>query len=655
MTEPSGPALPIADLPADLELDMDAAKACPRRQETPPERYLWLIPGEGSEGPDLLAVASDAKSSAAGWRMSDGLIPGLRRESVELEKVRDAWIVLEGSRALPASMALLGEGPDESLLWLIDCGAYEEGDLESASKAPSALAILEVEDADAITSEAHLWARVEDWSGDGETEVLLELGRAEVRRLYARGDGGPWVQVMELDSESLIVDLDRDGRLYAVSASGEDRWEARTWTGDRVVSRRLEDRGIQPPVVDPAMLPVLPMDLYFTQLRGSQELVLRWPAGGGPLEPVDADLVSRISWEPLDRHDARSGDVREDEATSMTRRAYLVDDDIDSTPVTVAAPEDIPGDATRHGAIHLVDGTSADLDGMSLVPVYTRENEEFGVRRFMGLRLDASGRRLAWSDGVGLWDLEVLEGRPRLLATWEVGGTGVPEEDWVFLQYPDAWSPDGRYLLVENAHYVEGGSLAVWDVEAESIWLLPDSVSYADGHSDAGWLRSGRLLHARSGFDFGGQAWMRLLNPADRTSSDLLPPLWPRSHGMATAGFLGFAERPDGSIVFGMRSNLPFDAMSNGFFLIQPDGSDLTRIAGLPTETDPDGNSWNGGGIWCRMRFAPDSSLFICHDRGSSTPHYLVGSVDSGQLWDATAIFESPEHGQIHEIAFGAP
>jgi hypothetical protein len=448
-----------------------------------------------------------------------------------------------------------------------------------------------------------------------------------------------------------VVYLDRAGRLEADERLPEGAWRLRTWTGAEVEEVLAQDLAPDIPLVSAGALPPLSSVLYARRDDGSAVATWRWPAGGGALERVeDVETPAADAWLPLIETSRREA------GRSMDGRwvaAHRPDDR--SSEVRVAAdPSDVQPGATRAGVIHRIDPTGAAAD-TPLVATYERDHEDYGPEGFKGLALSAGGERMAWGDGAGLWTMDLPDGPVALLTPWNRPFSG--ESDVIEgLHHPAGWSPDGRFLLVE-IRYFEGGDYGLWDLQNDGFTRIPGSFGYVDGFSDISFLPSGRLLHARSGGDFGGNASLSLLDPTDLDTESMLHLTWPRLHEMASATVLGYVERPDDSIAFGLRSNLPFDARSNGIFLLRPGGGDPERIAGLPSQPPTADDPFTGGGFRCQLRFAPDASSFVCGGRepGSGNPRVFVGRVDSGELWDATAVFGPDGVGPVDEVAFGLP
>ena len=644
----------VERLPSEFVLSRTNAEACPRTSSTPDDRMLEFILSDSPNGQDLIAVASDLERSVAGWRLSDVMTEGLDQGDLVILGFRTV-----GTGSANPHVLVRATVDEKPLLWIVDCGSYGEGNLESAADGPRSIAPIEVLPAERDDIDQRISVQIEDWSGDGVPELLLNPDPRDPQSgswaLYANRGEGIWMPVMEIESKSTIADPDQDGRMELFDPLPERRWRVRSWSGDHVEEGFREEREFIPPTVDAAQLPALPVDLYGKRFDPSGDTVWRWPAAGGALEPVEASPIP--NWTRLSES-ARGGDFKGDRSSDgrIEVRHERLDDPTDPIRHT-AAPDDLPLDARPVGAIRLIRHGSQGIDSTEdelLVATYERDLVDREARRFSGLRMTGSGDRLAWVDGIGLWQLNVLEGLPRLLHQHD-GTTFDVSSGSAGFQYPHSWSADGRYLLVEIA-YFEGSDYAVWDMDIGMMTRIEGSISYPGSHSDVAWLSySGQLLHARSGSAYSGLASLDLIDPLNVSSPKTLLEQQSGFYMNYGSSILGFAEQRDGSIVFGIRSTLLIDDTSNGFFRIGSDGSGLTRIADLPdarVEATADGSN---GGHDCRMVFAPDASLFLCHNEGSSWPRYVVGNALTGEMWDVTSVFRSAEHGQTMDVAFVAP
>ncbi len=203
----------------------------------------------------------------------------------------------------------------------------------------------------------------------------------------------------------------------------------------------------------------------------------------------------------------------------------------------------------------------------------------------------------------------------------------------------------GMLREVDSA-YFEGGDYALWDTDTGTMARIENSFSYAGGYSDVAWLPySNQLIHARSGSDSGGVAKLSLIDPLDLTLEKVLIEFPWEGPESVFSSVLGFAERPDGTIVFGLRSGLLVDGSSNGFFRVQPDGAGLVKIVELPDARSGFTADGGVGGLWCRMVFAPDASIYLCHNEGSTWPRHVLGVVETGEMWDVTSIFRPSGQG----------
>lgn len=114
-------------------------------------------------------------------------------------------------------------------------------------------------------------------------------------------------------------------------------------------------------------------------------------------------------------------------------------------------------DATGGSRQLLVDGRAADINAADF----------YYTERISGPQFSPEGGWLAYAhNGLRLLDLNTGDLQHLLVNQIEELNSGslLPEE----LYFPEAWSPDGRRLLV-SVGYLEGGTLAVYDFEAAEL------------------------------------------------------------------------------------------------------------------------------------------------------------------------------------------
>ena len=635
-----------------VTLSPDDAIACPQ----PADAILELAPArDDTGGEDLIAIARDAGRSVAGWRLSEALPPGRASEGLSGVRQVAAWTVDADAGTRPPVVAVRTELGEDLLLWIVDCGDGPASDLDTRAYSPAILAVLALEEGGEIAGADRVEIRLADWSGDGTQEALVGFGGS--RTLFAQGAGPFWDAALSIESGAAVVDVDRDGRLEAVNLAESGLWQLQEWTGAAKEVAELPAHTPEIPSIDADALPALGThELYLGGVHGD---TWRWPAAGGALEHLDeGGRFEESDWTPWPETEPRSVRRSSDGRISVEYRA----DDVASTVEAVTHAAAIGPEATRVGAIHQLDPEGTG-QGRPLVAVYEAPWADFGARGFMGLAVSPNGERLAWSDGLGLWVLPLPEGRPRRLTEWV--GPGLETEDNIRgLHRPVGWSAHGQSLLVE-ARYVEGGDYGVWFPNEEGgdpFTTIPGTFGYVDGYSEVDWLARGRLLHARSGGDFGGNASLATVDPGDPADQRTVHQAWPRLHEMASATVLGFAERPDGGLLFGLRSNLPFDADTNGLFVLGPQASEPARVTDLPVLPASADDPFTGGGLRCPLRFSPDGSAFLCQGRspGDGTTRTYVGSVASeapdgsvrGETWDATRIFAPNGEGSVTRFRF---
>jgi hypothetical protein len=631
----------VEQLPSDTVLQRDRAASCPRESDSPKDRVLHLVPATSTQGSDLIAVASDLDRSVAGWRLRPNLPLGLQRSEIAID-------TMHPSRNHIVARATVGS---ERALLFVHCRLQDLSPLDSVAHDLRLVGALGIGDNEGLLASDSVWATEMDWTGDDQPEIYVEYRAKDDRTLgllFIPGAGGLWRPAMELGEteEEFVLDLDRDGVVDVVRDMDDGSWLVRRWTGDRVEEQTILTPGILPAEVDQGSLPPLPIDVYARREGSTDTAATLWPARGGPLQHVDAD--SELSmWKST----ADASQRTSDESADLRTRARHVAGQPEARDLgdNFVRAKGIPPGATTDGFIVVETSDGADSSPepsvVATVTTYALEHDsDLGERGFVGLRMSSKGDRLGWADGIGLWVMNLPADTPQLLHAW---GAIMPayQDGSAGLHYPLTWSADSSYLLV-HVRYWEGSAHAVWSMATSSVALISRSFSYAGGYSDVQWLgEDNQLIHARSGTvgtapDEQSRAVLSLVDPVDSEREQIIIRAWPNAwRGNLKLNVLGFTAGPNDNILFGLQSNMPIDPDTNGFFTIQRDGTGMRRIAALPDaqpEAVADGHQ---GQLLCELLFSPDASTFLCHNPGSSWPRAYLGRVDTGEIWDATSIF----------------
>ena len=110
----------------------------------------------------------------------------------------------------------------------------------------------------------------------------------------------------------------------------------------------------------------------------------------------------------------------------------------------------------------------------------------------------ATPTQLSWSDSDGIWliDMNDVNPAPKIVILpsnnqSEMGSLSGLGENTVYIPYQ--WSPDGRYLLV-NEYFYEWGQFRVIDRVTGQSFVLPDSALGALS-DDAIWINTNQIVH----------------------------------------------------------------------------------------------------------------------------------------------------------------
>ncbi len=410
-------------------------------------------------------------------------------------------------------------------------------------------------------------------------------------------------------------------------------------------------------------LPPLPADLYFIRYGG----LWRWPRSGGSLEPIVAPpTASGPAKAPTGvlayRLDSRGQRLVYAFATADpstgSRRVALATLDLTtgvstSIPMAAASDQPPPFDITPDGR-YVIDiawrkepdaGTIVAVDAMD--PQRSFElgdclSQDLGPSMdhikvdCMGFMISPDSKRIAFSDGRGMWLSDVPNGSPRLLAEHRRAFCGI----WV----PKAWLPDPRYLLIEIYCY-EGASFAVMDAQNGRVWEIPNTFFHANGYRDVAWSLDGRqLVIVYNLFLDPSELLLELFPPSGADAATIL--LSEKRTGFHIFshpyflwdGRIGFVMQSDAeSAVYGLGS-----PPGPGIFVIRPDGTGLERTVSLPPalpcpakpELQPDLDLVDSH----RLIWAPDGLAFLYLDCASEPQ--LLGRTDGSALWDVRELLE---------------
>lgn len=525
-----------------------------------------------------------------------------------------------------------------------------------------------------------------DLTGDGTSDPVLHLPHEDATLFFQRV-GDRLRQVARLKPPYQVVDIDADGTFELLTPSGPDRWLMSRWEGDgygRSVPI-VEAPAPAPTAVTEGQLPPLPADLLFDR----EGTIYRWPREGGSIEAVwEAEPGMELyqpfaSWEnpPSWRLSADGSrlialertDAAHPEAATRAPRLRFSVLDLDSG-LRVAVPFagalrgedswDISADGSR--VVFLVHGTRDGLPvpvepganhGSMPATIYGIDTDRSGqpvllgtcdtfqaepVEEHMlngcrGLKLAPDGRSLSYSDGQGLWLMDLpdaleAETRPpgRLIQPHFYG----PREGQITIYRPQTFAPDGRSLTVILQGY-EGRSHGVLDLPTGGAFPIPHSDEWIT-ESALAWDDHGRVLNARRGdrnildrFDPSA--------PEPERLESLLPvrPLLPGSYNASAPH-----PMPDGSIRFLLRTALEGVYRGNGAFSVDPETGAWRRLVAL-SALPSDSEGWTSA-IW-----SPDGLAFVEAEpspRTDGVEAVRVGLVDREMLLDATSLLGEAEN-----------
>lgn len=257
----------------------------------------------------------------------------------------------------------------------------------------------------------------------------------------------------------------------------------------------------------------------------------------------------------------------------------------------------------------------------------------YAIAGCAGLRWSPDGRSVAWGDARGLWVGAPGEPAREVIATSGYFNT---------LEFaPLAWSPAGRYLLLERRYFGEGarGSYigsdpGVLDTETGTLAALIGLYDGRDARGSVTWLADGRLLIVST--DMPGAAGELVLQfwRLDPAQPQLLVDDGSWETGLRPQGAPQAATALEGKrVAFALLVNA--DGGDTGlYFYTAPLSGDLRiprRIAGPPLAGEPGGEY--------HVAWAPDASGALAweSDYAGRCRMLVYADVEDGALYDLQA------------------
>lgn len=407
-----------------------------------------------------------------------------------------------------------------------------------------------------------------------------------------------------------------------------------------------------PEAVIPQGWPPLPADLYF--IRDGR--LWRWPQRGSALQEIAVTsygyhitpdgryvVYAADTTSPLGR-ELRVSDLVSGESITIPTASYFVGCPLSGSPFSIT-PD---GHYVVYIAWNVLPTTSSRSRGLSRLAASPRAggcgygtifavdvqniNHEFELGycaaysdnewelRCYGFVLSPDGRRIAFSDGRGVWLSDIPQGMPRLIAEHYRGGfCGV----WIVRN----WLPDKKHLLIDVGCF-EGGYSALMDVDTGEVKEIPRTWSYPDPYVAISLTEDGaNLLVNDINFESGiGPAYLVQVSveePVQETvviSATWPGSIWPTEpHGL-----------PSGRIGFANQQCVDSEGMRPGIYTIAEDGTNLEFVAPLPAMPCyvSDGiRTPLGTVLW-----SPDGMAYLYFSPEGQP--YLLGLTDGSVLWD---------------------
>jgi len=679
----------IDGLPAGAVAQLDQAWQWRTNRQQGAGYSVHAVPfTTGEERLGLAVVISESDASRAVWTLGRDMEVDLapmafwpndgRANEVWVEEADRLWLLV--------------------LAWHDDAGVTDAGvtDAGVTDAGVTVTALLPADEVHLALGTKTVRLMVQDWTGDGEGDpILLDTKSNEIELLVRQPDGSSR-HLAHLLPESQLVDVDGDGAMEIVKRRNEE-WLVAHWTGDDFASMPpINEPVSEPSPVADGALPLLPADLFFLRegsiwrwpseggvleevvadpRKGrSRGLSRSAPGPGGP--PLRSFRVARDAERLVYAlsHVERLPSGFDTEITELfvhdldTGQAVMVADDASSVfsdygylsffgispdgnwviylgsgeqrlasrrPPGVAAPVHGPteGGGGVEGTFFIVDVAEPE-EPRSVADCTGPEEPDGDIEEHYtggcdGMLLSPDGRRMAYSDGDDLWVLDLPDGEPRKLSE-HFAAFPYGTEGW---HRPFRWSPDGRYLITEVS-YFEGGSAALWDVEAGTVQVVEGTFEYGCCRSDLAWLPdSSGILYASTGYD----PPLGIVATDDTSEvTPLIRSLLDETGARPKYRAISPHALPGGEIGFGLRSAEPGHFRGNGVFRIGADGTGWTRIADLPPLVDD--KRIEGGWYLGEMLWSARGRAYLFVGRQSESEALIIGLFDGTGLWDASEV-----------------
>ncbi len=238
-----------------------------------------------------------------------------------------------------------------------------------------------------------------------------------------------------------------------------------------------------------------------------------------------------------------------------------------------------------------------------------------------GFALSPDGKRIAFSDGRGVWLSDIPQGMPHLIAEHQ------HLSSFCGVWHVRNWSPDGKRLLIDVGCF-EGGYSAVMNVDTGIINEIPHTWSYSGPYVAIAWTPdSANLLVNHINFESGiGPAYLVQV-PAEEPMREtvVISATWPGSiwptepHGL-----------PDKRIGFANQQCVDSAGMQAGIYTIGGAETGLEFVSPLPAMPCyvSDGiRTPLGTVLW-----APDGMAYLYFSPEQQPA--LLGLINGAVLWD---------------------
>lgn len=283
------------------------------------------------------------------------------------------------------------------------------------------------------------------------------------------------------------------------------------------------------------------------------------------------------------------------------------------------------GDETVVRAAEVVDPETQHEVGVA----EAYEGEGWKMGGFAGFAISPDGTEVAFTDGWGVWIVELPDGEQRLVVEHEFGPGAFK---WVRVYIPVEWSPDGRWLWAWAPGYEEGGFPHIIDTHRGHVVELPSVENLVYGEFEAAWGPTGLWVsdvwptwgskpYREYGIlykaEVGDEGTLEMTVRISETAAGALHAAGP--HPLPGGG-VGFAHQP-----LGEDPDRP--SPEAGVYFWEPDGS-LRFMAPLPVL------SWR---LKRTVYWVDDGSAFLF--AGGEDP-FLLGLTDGSALWDVRELLK---------------